>query len=93
VVYKAQLNKATGQPQLETQLRLFREGQQLFVGKVNSFDPAHQKDFSKLVVGGSLLLGKELLPGEYALQLTVTDKLAKEESRIASQWIDFDIVK
>ncbi|HEY3134840.1 MAG TPA: VWA domain-containing protein [Blastocatellia bacterium] len=93
VVYKARLNKATGRPQLETQLRLFREGQQLFVGKVNSFDPAQQKDFSKLVVGGSLLLGKELLPGEYALQVTVTDKLAREESRIASQWIDFDIVK
>jgi hypothetical protein len=93
VVYKARLNKATGRPQLETQLRLFREGQQLFVGKVNSFDPAQQKDFSKLVVGGSLLLGKELLPGEYALQVTVTDKLAREESRMASQWIDFDIVK
>ena len=49
--------------------------------------------YHALVVGGSLLLGKELLPGEYTLQVTVTDKLAREESRIASQWIDFDIVK
>jgi hypothetical protein len=74
-------------------VRLFRDEQQVFSGKVNQFDATQQKDFGKLVVGGSLLLGKELLSGQYALQLIVTDKLAKEESRIASQWIDFDIVK
>jgi len=39
------------------------------------------------------LLGNDLQPGDYALQLIVTDKLAKEESRVVGQWIDFEIVK
>ena len=93
LVYNARLDKATKRTQLETQLRLFRDGQPVFVGKVNPFDPSQQKDLTRLVTGGSLLLGKELQPGDYALQLIVTDKLAREENRAVGQWIDFEIVK
>jgi len=60
---------------------------------VNRFDPSQQKDLTRIVAGGSLLLGNDLQPGDYALQLIVTDKLAKEESRVVGQWIDFEIVK
>jgi len=38
-------------------------------------------------------LGSEFPPGEYVLQVIITDKLAKEKQQIASQWIDFEIVK
>ena len=93
MIYNARLDKATNRPQLETQLRLFRDGQQVFTGKVNPFDPGQQKDLTRIVAGGSLLLGSDLQPGDYALQLVVIDKLAKEESRVGSQWIDFEIVK
>jgi VWFA-related protein len=93
MIYNARLDKATNRPQLETQLRLFRDGQQVFTGKVNPFDPGQQKDLTRLVAGGSLLLGSDLQPGDYALQLIVTDKLAREENRLSSQWIDFEIVK
>ena len=93
MVYNARLDKATSRPQLETQLRLLRDGKPVFVGKVNPFDPGQQKDLTRIVAGGSLLLGNELQPGDYALQLIVTDKLAKEESRVVGQWIDFEIVK
>jgi hypothetical protein len=34
-----------------------------------------------------------MVPGEYVLQLIVTDALAKEKRRVATQWIDFEIVK
>jgi len=93
MVYNARVDKATSRPQLETQLRLLRDGKPVFVGKVNPFDPGQQKDLTRIVAGGSLLLGNELQPGDYALQLIVTDKLAKEESRVVGQWIDFEIVK
>lgn len=89
----ARLDKSTNRPQIETQLRLFRDGQQVFMGKVNAFDPGQQKDLTRLVAGGSLLLGNDLQPGDYALQLIVTEKLAREENRLSSQWIDFEIVK
>ena len=93
ILYNAKVDKATGRPQIETQLRLFRDGRQVFTGKTNTFDPGQQKDLTRLVAGGSLLLGKELVPGEYALQLIVTDKLAKEKEQIITNAIDFEIVR
>jgi hypothetical protein len=93
ILYNAKVDKGTGRPQLETQLRLFRDGQQVFTGKTNTFAPGQQKDLTRLVAGGSFLLGKELQPGEYALQFIVTDKLAKEKEQIATNWIDFEIVR
>lgn len=93
IIYNGRVEKGTGLPQIETQLRLFRDGQPVFNGKVNAFGPGQQKDMTRLVVGGSLLLGKDLQPGEYALQLIVTDKLAKADNRVSAQWIDFEIVK
>jgi len=34
-----------------------------------------------------------IAPGEYVLQVIVTDRLAKEKYRSATQWIDFEIVE
>jgi hypothetical protein len=34
-----------------------------------------------------------LQPGEYVLQVVVTDALAPEKRRTATQWIDFEVVK
>jgi hypothetical protein len=93
-IYNARTDKATRRPQMETQMRLFRDGQQVYSGKVREFNAAQQADPRQLVGGGSMLLGREMLPGEYVLQVIVTDKLAKEEKyRTATQWIDFDIVR
>ncbi|MEK6286421.1 MAG: hypothetical protein AABO57_11820 [Acidobacteriota bacterium] len=38
-------------------------------------------------------LGDDLAPGDYILQIIVTDKRAKEKYRWATQWMDFEIVK
>jgi VWFA-related protein len=93
MIYGARLDKTTHRPQLETQLRVFRDGKQVFEGKVNSFDPGQQNDSTRLVAGGSFLLGSELQPGEYVLQFIVTDKLANKKEQIATNWIDFEIVR
>ncbi len=94
VVYNAQLDKHTRRPQLETQLRLFRDGQLVYSGPVQSLDLNNQSDMARLFAGGSLRLGSDLLPGEYLLQVVVTDLLAKDKNqRTAIQWIDFEIVK
>lgn len=93
VIYNAQVDKATGRPQLQTQMRLFRDGQQLFAGRVQQYDPGNQPDLKRLIAGGALKLGTDLQPGEYVLQLVVADPLAKDKYRTATQWIDFEIVK
>ena len=93
VIYNAQLNKSTGTPQVQTQVRLFHNGQQVFTGGEKPFDATNQPDLKRLAVGGARQLGKEMEPGEYVLQIVVTDLLAKEKHRVATQWIDFEIVK
>jgi len=92
-IYNAQVDKQTGKPHLQTQVRLFRDGQLVFSGKEVPFDTANQTDFRQLVMAGAMQLGSEILPGEYILQVIATDLLAKEKHRLATQWIDFEIVK
>jgi hypothetical protein len=91
-IYNAQLD-AAGKPNVQTQVRLFRNGQQIFSGEVKPVDAANQPDLKRLASGGAMQLGAEMEPGEYVLQIIVTDSLAKEKYRFASQWIDFEIVK
>jgi VWFA-related protein len=93
LVYNAQLDKATARPQLQTQVRLFRDGQQVFAGKAQPINLSHQADLKRLPAGGILRLGTDMKPGEYILQVIITDSLAKEKDRAATQWIDFEIVK
>jgi VWFA-related protein len=90
VVYNA---KAAPAPQLTTQLRLFRDGQLVFTGKVSPLDIAGQADLKRLTGGGGLQLGTDMSPGDYVLQVIVTDTLAKDKYRTVTQWMDFEIVK
>jgi hypothetical protein len=44
-----------------------------------------------LVAAGAMRLGPAIKPGDYILQLVITDKLAGEKNRIAVQSIDFEV--
>lgn len=95
-IYNAKLDRETRQPQLETQLMLYRDGKPVFTGQTHQFDPDQQSDLKRLAATGRLSLGTELEPGEYILQMVVTDKtdkLARGKHSTATQWIDFEIVK
>jgi hypothetical protein len=93
IVYNARLDKATAKPQLRTQVRFFRDGALVFTGKEQPLSETSQPDLKRITVLGAVRLGGELIPGEYVLQITVTDPLADEKHRVATQWIDFEIVK
>jgi VWFA-related protein len=93
MIFNAHLDKATNAPQLTTQVRLFRDGQPVFTGKENPFKLANASDLKRLLAGGVIQLGTDLPPGEYVFQVIVNDPLASEKHRVASQWIDFEIVK
>jgi len=93
MIYNARLDKATNHPQLTTQARLFRNGKEVFTGRTNPYDAKTQTDPKRLIGGGRILLGTDLVPGDYVVQIIVTDALADEKHRIATQWMDFEIVK
>ena len=76
---------------LQSQIRLFRDGKVIFEGKPQKITtaPARPRAVDLL---GSLMLGSVLTPGDYVLQITVTDGLAKPKYKSASQFVQFEIV-
>jgi VWFA-related protein len=91
-IYNARLDKSTQQPQLTTQIKLYREGVEIFAGRETPFEPKGQADMERLLAEGGLQLGG-LAQGEYVLQVLVTDMLADEKHRTTSNWTDFEVVK
>ena len=92
-IYNARLDKATNNPKLTTQVRIFRDGKSIFTGKEDPLNLSAQADLKRLIAGGQIQLGTDLPPGEYVLQVIVNDTLADEKHRTATQWMDFEIVK
>jgi VWFA-related protein len=93
IIYNARLDKVTNKPQLLGQVRLFREGKLVFTGRENQLGLTGAPDWKRLTTGGSIQLGTDLVPGEYVLQIVVTDLLADEKHRTTNQWMDFEIIK
>ena len=75
---------------LEGHTRLFRDGQQIYDGKPIPLQTIAQQDPKHLVGAGAMRLGANIQPGDYVLQVIVTDKLG-EKQRTASQSIDFEV--
>jgi hypothetical protein len=92
-IYNARPDKTTGLPRVETQMRLYRDREQVYAGPVAEFDASKQPDVKNLHAGTRIRLNDTMQPGEYVLQITVTDTLAPEKRRTVSQWIDFEVVK
>jgi VWFA-related protein len=92
VIYNPHLDPATGQPQLQTQVRVFRDGQPVFTGRAQRFTLNNPPDISRLAAASAIQLGADMSPGEYVLQVIVSDLLAGDKYATASQWVDFKIV-
>jgi VWFA-related protein len=91
-IYNAKLHQVTRQPNLITQIKLYRDGKEIFSGQETPYEAKGQPDLKRLVVEGGLQLGG-LPQGEYVLQFTVTDLLAKQKYRTTTTAVDFEIVK
>ena len=78
-------------PELDVQTRLFRDGEAVYTGKPTPLPVQAQEDPKQLIGGGRMQLGGKITPGDYVLQVIVTDKLVKEKYRVATQAMDFEI--
>jgi hypothetical protein len=76
---------------LEVQTRLFRGGSQIYASPPMVPRVGGETSSGRLVAGGHMTLSQGVAPGEYVLQVLLTDKQAKQKYQIASQWIDFEI--
>jgi VWFA-related protein len=95
IVYGYQILNAQAdtakKPELEVQTRLFRDGQQVYQGTPRAMEVGTAADTKRLIGGGRMQLGDKITPGDYVLQVIVTDKLAKEKYRVATQSMDFEV--
>ncbi|HWS90295.1 MAG TPA: VWA domain-containing protein [Pyrinomonadaceae bacterium] len=91
-VYNAKVERETGRPRLQVQVGLFRDGKPVFTSPPQPLDPGQQADMKRLVVAYGMRLGADLGPGEYDLQVVITDTLADEKGRVATQWVDFEVI-
>jgi hypothetical protein len=92
-IFNAKRDPATGRTGLQTRALIFRDGQQIWAGEPKPVEPDGESSTEPVKAMGRLLLGAEMTPGEYVLQVVVTDRLAGSEKATATQWIDFEVVK
>lgn len=93
IIYNAQASGTDANSLVQTQMRLLREGKPVFTGKVVSPDVSQQPNPKRISAGGRLRIGLELSPGDYVLQVVVTNTTDPKKPRTTTQWIDFEIVK
>jgi hypothetical protein len=93
VVYNAALNQATQLPNLTIETRLFRDGKSVGPSLEVPIEVKNQTDVSRLFVNGSLRLNPALAPGDYYLQVVITDKVTRARQSQVTQWVDLEIVK
>ena len=91
VVYNAKLD-ANRNVQVQTQARLYRDGQLVFEGKLLPLKPDGQTDLKRIEGNGAMMLGKNLVAGDYVLQIVAVDALAKEKNQVQAQFIDFELI-
>ena len=91
-IYNAKLD-ASRQPNLTTKIRVIRDGKLILDGKSVPFELLGQADMAHLKSVGVVSFGKGTPPGEYVLQVIIIDNLAKQKERIATQFVQFEIVE
>jgi len=91
-VYNAKLD-TTSHPQLMVQMKLFRDGTEVFAGKESKLNPGTQTDMQRLMAGGAIQLGTDMTPGDYVIQIMVTDLIADKKHNVVTQWMDFQVTK
>jgi hypothetical protein len=71
-------------------MRLFRDGEPLTVGEKRPIEVGAGGS-SVVASGGAFVLGPEMPPGDYVLQVIVTDALAGKKTAVVTQAVDFEV--
>ena len=82
---------ADQKPNVTVETRIFREGSEIVRSEpVPVWFPDNLPP-DRLAASGRMRLGPRFVPGDYALQIVVTDNLAKKKNAMAAQSIDFAV--
>jgi hypothetical protein len=90
-VYNARLDPSINEAQLDGLIRIFHDRRQVAALRAEPLPPKERPDPTVPTMFGWLQLSCAMPPGEYLLQATITDTLAKGRYSVASQWTDFEV--
>jgi VWFA-related protein len=91
-IYNARLDTAK-KPNLTAQIRVFRDGKLMLEGKQIPIDSTGQTDLERIKSSGAINLLGGMQPGDYVLQIIITDNLAKDKRKISAQFVQFEVVE
>jgi VWFA-related protein len=86
LVYNA--NRQGKNPDLESQIFLYRDGREIVKGEPQVVDLSGLSDFNKIPVRKKLVLGEDMQEGNYVLQLLIRDK---DKSSLTAQTLNFTV--
>jgi hypothetical protein len=80
-------------PNLALQTRLFRDGKIVKAVAEQPIDVSNKDALGRSLITNVMRLTSDLEPGDYYLQVVITDKAAKDKRTAVTQWVDFEVVK
>ena len=84
--------KAISRSEIETRTILYKDGKEFLRGSTLPIDSAQVEDPGSIPLLNRLTVGSNLPPGDYVLQIAVTDKKnSKKEEGNASQFMSFSV--
>ena len=81
---------ASGKADLTMKVRVFRDRKILLDGQAKPLEM--QNDIRHIAASAAIGIGTEMVPGDYILQVIVTDNAAPVKKQIASQYVQFEVV-
>ena len=93
MTYNASIHPATQLPDLMMETKLFRDGKIIGPPSQTAIEIKNQSDLSRLFINGAFRLAPDLEPGNYFLQVAITDKASRDKQPSSTQWVGFEIVK
>ena len=74
-------------------VRVFRDGKLILDGRSSPVGTDGQKDLQRIKESGAISIGEKMNPGDYILQIIITDTLASAKKQIATQFVQFEVVE
>lgn len=91
-IYNAK--SAPGQPaSLTSQVKLYLDGKPIFEGSPQPIASTSGGENGSFNHAASISLAEKMAPGEYVMQIIVTDNLAKEKRRTVNQFVQFEVLE